>query len=292
MPTLLGILSSLPVPKIASYSTYTRNSLATTDVIPTPSGIVAGDLLITLVLRVLSGGYAGTGWTEFTTSADGTHFRALYKIATGSEGSTQAFTSGNNQRLLGASMLRITGGSKTVPIDTYSWSALNSGAQFTASITAGVMTVTAITSGTIHVGDILNGTTTPVNVTITSLGTGTGGVGTYNLSDNTFSQASSGMYSTVTPTNSPSITTTLFNDLLISVSYLYNGLNTSAASSVTFGNSMTKLFDYNGYAGGGGPTLSLGYKILTQKGATGTTSVSPTTGSFEHAALTIGVKTS
>jgi len=52
---------------------------------------------------------------------------------------------------------------------------------FTASIaTTGVMTVTAVSSGTLAVGQAITGAGVPAGTRITSLGTGTGGAGTYN----------------------------------------------------------------------------------------------------------------
>lgn len=53
-------------------------------------------------------------------------------------------------------------------------------ANFTASITTTVMTVTAVASGTIAVGQNVIGALS--GTIITSLGTGTGGIGTYNIS--------------------------------------------------------------------------------------------------------------
>jgi len=54
---------------------------------------------------------------------------------------------------------------------------------FTASIAAtGVMTVTAVSSGTLAVGQAITGSGVPAGTRITSLGTGTGGAGTYNTS--------------------------------------------------------------------------------------------------------------
>lgn len=51
----------------------------------------------------------------------------------------------------------------------------------TASFATNVMTVT-VASGTLKVGQKVTGTGVPANTFITSFGTGTGGVGTYNLS--------------------------------------------------------------------------------------------------------------
>lgn len=56
--------------------------------------------------------------------------------------------------------------------------------KFTASISAGVMTVTAfdpILNGAIKAGSAISGVNVASNTTVASLGTGTGGVGTYNV---------------------------------------------------------------------------------------------------------------
>lgn len=55
----------------------------------------------------------------------------------------------------------------------------------TASITGTVMTVTAVTNGTLKVGFALAGTGITTGTYVTSLGTGTGGTGTYNINVNT-----------------------------------------------------------------------------------------------------------
>lgn len=58
------------------------------------------------------------------------------------------------------------------------------GAAFTGAgtITADVLDITAVTEGELLVGDTITGGAIPGGVTIVSLGTGTGGVGTYNVS--------------------------------------------------------------------------------------------------------------
>lgn len=55
------------------------------------------------------------------------------------------------------------------------------GAAFTGSISGTVLTVTAVSAGTIAVGELIAGTGVTANTKITSFGTGSGGVGTYNL---------------------------------------------------------------------------------------------------------------
>jgi HK97 family phage major capsid protein len=58
---------------------------------------------------------------------------------------------------------------------------IQNGAVVTASITASVMTVTAVASGVLRVGQILSGTGVTAGTYISSLGTGTGATGTYNV---------------------------------------------------------------------------------------------------------------
>lgn len=53
----------------------------------------------------------------------------------------------------------------------------------TASLSGTVMTVTAVASGVLRVGQVVVGTGIGAGVTIASLGSGTGGIGTYNLSN-------------------------------------------------------------------------------------------------------------
>jgi hypothetical protein len=55
-------------------------------------------------------------------------------------------------------------------------------AQFTASIASSTMTVTSVASGTLAVGMMISGKGVTPGTTITALGTGTGGAGTYTVS--------------------------------------------------------------------------------------------------------------
>src|ERR1043166_2386324 len=57
------------------------------------------------------------------------------------------------------------------------------GASFTGSISGTVMTVTSVAGGSLAVGQTLYGAGISANTTITSLGTGTGGTGTYTLNN-------------------------------------------------------------------------------------------------------------
>jgi hypothetical protein len=55
------------------------------------------------------------------------------------------------------------------------------GAYVTGSISTTTLTVTAVSAGVLQVGSVLSGTGVAVGTTITALGTGTGGVGTYTV---------------------------------------------------------------------------------------------------------------
>jgi hypothetical protein len=82
-----------------------------------------------------------------------------------------------------------TGGVGTYTINrsqTIASEAMNSatvGAVVTATISGTTMTVSAVTSGTLHVGQTVQGVGVTLGTIITAFGTGTGGAGTYTLSD-------------------------------------------------------------------------------------------------------------
>jgi hypothetical protein len=92
-----------------------------------------------------------------------------------------------------------TGWGTTAPT-TISWIGASGGtacevspflSQFTASFSGTVMTVTAVTAGTISVGDIISRETYSSFYVVGSLGTGTGGTGTYILTSSAGTVASS-----------------------------------------------------------------------------------------------------
>lgn len=82
---------------------------------------------------------------------------------------------GNPQVLAMGGMIGTTHGSTTID------GLASNSAVFTASLSSSTMTVSAVASGVLAVGQIVSGTGITAGTTIASLGTGTGGVGTYNL---------------------------------------------------------------------------------------------------------------
>jgi hypothetical protein len=81
----------------------------------------------------------------------------------------------------------------------YCWFISNpSAATFTGSISTTTLTVTSVLSGTIAVGQAIFGNNVSQNTVITALGTGTGGVGTYTVS-NSQTTASTSINSVASP---------------------------------------------------------------------------------------------
>jgi hypothetical protein len=81
----------------------------------------------------------------------------------------------------------------------YTWFISNpSAATFTGSISTTTLTVTSVLSGTIAIGQAIFGANVSQNTVITALGTGTGGVGTYTVS-NSQTTASTSINSVASP---------------------------------------------------------------------------------------------
>jgi hypothetical protein len=101
----------------------------------------------------------------------------------------------------------------------YCWFISNpSAATFTGSISTTTMTVTSVLSGTIAVGQAIFGNGVSQNTVITALGTGTGGTGTYTVS-NSQTVAST----TINSVASPAIVTGAISGTTLTVSAVTSG---------------------------------------------------------------------
>jgi hypothetical protein len=101
----------------------------------------------------------------------------------------------------------------------YTWFISNpSAATFTGSISTTTLTVTSVLSGTIAVGQAIFGANVSQNTVITALGTGTGGVGTYTVS-NSQTTAST----TINSVASPAIVTGAITGTTLTVSAVTSG---------------------------------------------------------------------
>ena len=87
----------------------------------------------------------------------------------------------NPIRGAGARVVDTIGSDQTFVVKTGNATNIQNGAVVTGAIAASVLTVSAVTSGTLRVGQILSGTGIAAGTYISSLGTGTGGTGTYNV---------------------------------------------------------------------------------------------------------------
>jgi hypothetical protein len=151
-----------------------------------------------------------------------------------------------------------TYGSNSTPSITFRKS--GGGSIATASIAGTVMTVTAVTNGTLAVNQVVLGNNIPLGTTITSLGTGTGGTGTYNLSAS-LTVGSESILTNDTPTN-PTATQNQQ-----AIGYITAAGWSASATSTTSSASIQILSDGGNWTGGSWPS-SIGFF---------TTSVSSTT---------------
>jgi hypothetical protein len=101
----------------------------------------------------------------------------------------------------------------------YAWFISNpSSATFTGSISTTTLTVTTMLSGTIAVGQALFGNNITQNTVITALGTGTGGVGTYTVSNSQTTASTS-----INTTAAPAIVTGAISGTTLTVSAVTSG---------------------------------------------------------------------
>jgi hypothetical protein len=123
-----------------------------------------------------------------------------------------------------------------------------SSATFTGSISSTTMTVTTMLNGTIAVGQAVFGEGIAQNTVITALGTGTGGVGTYTVS-NTQTVAST----TINTTDAPAVVTGSIVGTTLTVSGVTSGIlkigQTIEGAGVTDGTIITAFGTGSGGAG-------------------------------------------
>jgi hypothetical protein len=101
----------------------------------------------------------------------------------------------------------------------YTWFISNpSAATFTGSISTTTLTVTSVLSGTIAVGQAIFGSNVSQNTVITALGTGTGGVGTYTVSNSQTTASTS-----INSVASPAIVTGAISGTTLTVSAVTSG---------------------------------------------------------------------
>lgn len=131
----------------------------------------------------------------------------------------------------------------------YCWYISNpSSATFTGSISGTTLTVTSVLSGTIAVGQAIFGQGMAQNTVITALGTGSGGVGTYTVSDSQTVASTS-----INATAAPAIVTASISGTTMTVTSVTSGSlklgQTIEGSGVTDGTIITAFGTGTGGAG-------------------------------------------
>ncbi len=123
-----------------------------------------------------------------------------------------------------------------------------SSAIFTGSISSTTLTVTSVQSGTIAVGQAIFGQGVAQNSVITALGTGSGGVGTYTVSD-----SQTVLSTAINSVSSPAIVTGAISGTTLTVSAVTSGTlkigQTIEGSGVTDGTIITAFGSGSGGAG-------------------------------------------
>jgi hypothetical protein len=162
------------------------------------------------------------------------------------------------------------------------------GFSVTGSISGTTLTVSAVGSGTINVGDSISGTGVTGGTTITALGTGEGGIGTYTVSvsqtvsSTTITGSSTQLY--VTAVNDTFVVSgTIQNNILTVISVVSGTVTIGATISGLGITSGTKITGYvSGNGGTGTYTISIVHNITESISISGKPNLSvnaPVTGS-------------
>lgn len=154
-------------------------------------GYTAGDsLTVSTIDDPLGANGAGFAVVANTINASAGFFTQVQNLTTGSVGQVTLTSSGSGYSVgdvlsASSSNLGLVSGliSSLGAITAGNFYTNSTTASFTGSITGSVLTVSAMTSGTLAVGQTIFGTGVISGTTITSLGTGLGQTGTYNLSN-------------------------------------------------------------------------------------------------------------
>ena len=216
---------------------FTKNSTAATGD-GTATTFTGRAVNVTGTVAVANG---GTGNTSLTQNA--------VVVGNGTSATTSVSPSTNGNVLKSTAGASVTAGSFVVgteySIASFGTTNFNSiGAPFSAVVTGSVntasvgvvtgsisgttLTVSAVTSGTLAVGNNISGTGITAGTTITSLGTGTGGTGTYVVSV-TQTVAST----TVTAKSSTTLTVSSVTSGTLAVGQLISGTGVTAGTTIT-----------------------------------------------------------
>jgi hypothetical protein len=155
-----------------------------------------------------------------------------------------------------------------------------SSAVVTGSIATTTLTVTAVTSGVLKVGQVISGSGVTAGTTITALGTGTGGTGTYTVSasqtvsSTTITAAPNNIYMLLAGTGyTPAANTDkLYSDVsgqeVTGTGYTAGGANVAGETDTASGGTVTVNSSGVTWSASGG-SLAARYAVLLQRLAAG-----------------------
>jgi hypothetical protein len=136
-----------------------------------------------LILGTTTTDQAGTYFVSTTTSVTGATLVSATPIFIDTRADTSLFADlVVNATALTSAINGTTLRVRTIGTTDFLLIGASAAAVVTGSIAGTVLTVTAVTSGTLAVGAVLSGTGVTAGTTITALGNGTGGIGTYTVS--------------------------------------------------------------------------------------------------------------
>jgi hypothetical protein len=264
---------------------------------------VSGGIVISVVLTYAGVGYtASNSLTTANTNLGGTGsgfavvastvaassgFQcSVFSVSTGSVGSVTLTADGSNYTagdVLSASSEDIGGVNGVIGaiggINSGNYYTSSTTGYVTASISGTVMTVTAVSSGALVVGQTVFGTGVTANTTITSFGSGSGGVGTYNVSTSQTVASTSisciGVFRNTPLTGGSGTGATaniiILNSRVYSVEIVNAGVNYAVGDSLsaTFAGSTNGIATISAVTGGSNYTNGT-YTAVPLTGGTGT----------------------
>jgi len=119
---------------------------------------------------------------SLTLTIDGTPVTQTVNLATATSFSNAAVLIASQMGIQGVQKAVVTASLATTVMTVSAVSYGPAQCEFTASLSGSVMTVTAVSGGSLAIGQVVIGTGITAGTTISSFGSGVGGIGTYNLS--------------------------------------------------------------------------------------------------------------
>ena len=253
-------------PCYAAYAATSQTVSSTSHVVNMPASIVAGQTLVVFMSCLAAPSLSG--WTVIN---DGVARYLAWKVASGSEGATQTFTTISSKPLY-AIAVSVNGGNATTPIDKDGFgtdTTTNKSTATSSAIVAGVWTISTGT-GTVAIGDVVSSVTgvggsVPDGTTIIS------GTGPWTLSSSFNMTSAADVYTSLPTLSAPTLTpsTGNTNGLLLSFFIRSNSLAALDGGIGTMSTPIGETVISNNSTVGGNGVITAFYKKLSSNSATG-----------------------